>query len=154
MSTTIVEATEDTIPELVASLGALFTEDGGRHDPAMDADWPRRHGAEYWRQVRDKGDLCLLARVNAAPAGHLVGRLRGSDIRPGTRIAVLESMQVFERFRRGGVGSALVTEFVAWAARNNATEFRVTAFAANDRAIAFYRSHGFAPFESTLARPA
>ena len=56
MATTIVEATEDLIPELVASVGALFAEDGARNDPRMDADWPRRDGAEYYRQVRDAGD--------------------------------------------------------------------------------------------------
>jgi GNAT superfamily N-acetyltransferase len=152
MATTIVEATEDLIPELVASVGALFAEDGARHDPRMDADWPRRHGAEYYGPLRDQGDLCLLARVDGVPAGHLVGRLRTSDIRPGARIAALESMQVFEPFRRAGVGSALVAEFFAWADRSDVTEFRVTAFTANERAIAFYRAHGFEPFESTLHR--
>jgi GNAT superfamily N-acetyltransferase len=153
MATTIVEATEELIPELVTSVGALFAEDGGRHDPRMDADWPRRHGAAYYRDViGDSAGLCLLARADGTPAGHLVGRLRTSEIRPGARIAVLESMRVGEQFRRTGAGSALVTEFTAWAERNEATEFRVTAFAANETAIAFYRSHGFTPFELTLRR--
>lgn len=150
---TIVHATEELIPELVASVGALFAEDGGRHDPRMDPDWPRRDGPAYYRQLLDDdAGLCLLARADDQPAGHLVGRLRSSEIRPGARIAVLESMRVAEKCRRTGVGSALVAEFTDWAIRNNATEFRVTAFAANEAAIAFYRSHGFTPFELTLRR--
>ncbi|QUQ63048.1 GNAT family N-acetyltransferase [Kutzneria sp. CA-103260] len=150
---TIVRATEELIPELLASVGALFAEDGGRHDPVMDADWPRRHGAVYYRELLgDDAALILLARADAGPAGHLVGRLRTSELRPGARVAVLESMRVAERSRRAGVGSALVAEFTEWAAENSATEFRVTAFAANEAAIAFYRSHGFTPFELTLRR--
>ncbi len=148
---TIVHATEELIPELVASVGALFAEDGGRHDPSMDADWPARDGAAYYRELLDTG-LCLLARADDQPAGHLAGRLRTSEIRPGTRVAVLESMRVAEQCRRTGLGSDLVAEFTEWATRNGATEFRVTAFAANEAAIAFYRSHGFAPFELTLRR--
>jgi GNAT superfamily N-acetyltransferase len=155
MAEKIICATEELIPELVASVGALFAEDGGRHDPGMDTDWPRRDGAAYYRDlIDDQAGLGLLARLDGTTAGHLVGRLRTSDIRPGARIAVLESMRVDERFRRAGVGSALVAEFTKWADQNGATEFRVTAFAANDRAIAFYRSHGFEPFELTLRRPA
>jgi len=151
MATTIVEATEELIPELVASVGALFAEDGARRDPRMDSDWPRKHGAGYYRGLLTSA-LCLLARVDGAPAGHLVGRLGTSELRPGAKTAVLESMRVGEEFRRAGAGSALVAEFIAWAERNGATEFRVTAFVDNEAAIAFYRSHGFAPFELTLRR--
>jgi len=52
--------------------------------------------------------------------------------------------------RRQGVASALVAEFLAWARRKHANEVKVTAYAANDAAIAFYRRQGFVPFESTL----
>jgi GNAT superfamily N-acetyltransferase len=153
MTTTIVYATEELIPELVASVGALFAEDGGRHDPRMDTEWPARHGPAYYRPLLDTG-LCLLARADGTTAGHLVGRLATSEIRPGVKYGVLESMRVGERFRRIGIGSALVAEFTEWANRSGATEFRVTAFAANEAAIAFYRSRGFTPFELTLRRPA
>ena len=153
MAETIVRATEELIPELVASVGALFAEDGGRHDPRMDTDWPRRDGAAYYRDLLDDdATLLLLARVDGETAGHLVGRLRASELRPGVRTAVLESMRVGEKCRRTGVGSALVAEFTAWAENSNATEFKVTAFAANEKAIAFYRSHGFTPYELTLRR--
>ena len=76
MTEAIIEVTAELVPELVASVGALFAEDAGQHDPQMDNDWPRLHGAA----------------------------------------------------------------------------FRVTAYAANETAIAFYRSHGFAPFELVLRR--
>ena len=155
MAETIVYVTEQLIPELVASAGALFAEDGGRHDPRMDTGWPARHGAQYYRElIGGDASMCLLARADDTTAGHLVGRLATSELRPGAKVAVLESMRVDQRFRRTGVGSSLVAEFTEWAVRNHATEFKVTAFAANEAAIAFYRSHGFTPFELTLRRPA
>lgn len=155
MAETIARVTTELIPELVASVGALFAEDGGRHDPRMDTGWPARHGADYYRGlIGSETAICLLARADDATAGHLVGRLGSNELHPGAKVAVLESMRVDGSCRRSGVGSALVAEFFEWAARNCATEFKVTAFAANETAIAFYRSHGFAPFELTLRRPA
>jgi hypothetical protein len=37
------------IDELVASVGGLFQEDGGRHDPFLDTGWPPREGTQYYR---------------------------------------------------------------------------------------------------------
>ena len=147
----VVYVTGELIPELVASVGALFAEDGGRHDPWMDTDWPARSGAAYYRGLLSAG-LCLLTRADGVTVGHLVGRMSASELRPGAKVGVLESMRVDGSGRRSGVGSALVGEFVEWAERNGATEFRVTAFTENEVAVAFYRSHRFEPFEVTLRR--
>lgn len=154
MAETIVHVTPELIPELVASSGALFTEDGGQHDPWMDTDWPRREGAAYYQDLLTDDNLFLLARSDGTTAGHLIGRLTTNALRPDARTAVLQSLRVAEEHRRTGLGSALVAEFTKWAAEKEANEFKVTAFAANERAIAFYRKHGFVPFELTLRRPA
>ena len=44
-----------------------------------------------------------------------------------------------------GVGAALVAEFFEWARARGAQRAAVTAYAANDRAIAFYARNGFQP---------
>src|SRR5206468_6224560 len=81
MAETIVYTTPELIPELVASVSALFAEDAGRHDPGMDTGWPGRHGAEYYSGLLDDdANSCLLARVGDVPAGHLIGYLRTSEI--------------------------------------------------------------------------
>jgi GNAT superfamily N-acetyltransferase len=150
---TVTEATLDRIPDLVSSVDGLFAEDAGRHDPGMDLDWPRREGVAYYAGLLgNETALCLLAD-SGGPAGHLIGRITSSDLRPGGVTAVLESLRVAPAFRRAGVGSALLAEFLAWARRKHANRLKVTAFAANDAAIAFYRRHGFEPFELTLSRP-
>jgi len=71
----VVSVTEELIPELVASVGALFAEDGGRHDPRMDIGLPTRDGTAYYRDLLNVG-LCLLARADGVTVGHQVGRLR------------------------------------------------------------------------------
>ncbi|WP_372665004.1 GNAT family N-acetyltransferase [Amycolatopsis kentuckyensis] len=153
--TVSVDVTED-VPELVASAAALFAEDAGSRDPQMDLGWPAREGAAYYQGlVQDENALCLLARADGAAAGHLIGRLLpNSSLRPKAVRAALESMRVAAERRREGVGEALVSAFGEWARERGANELVVKAYAANDGALAFYRTQGFRPFEVTLTREA
>jgi GNAT superfamily N-acetyltransferase len=133
------------IDALVDLCTGLFAEDGARHDPAVDADWPARGGREYLGEaIRGGGTLVLVAEVDHPAAGYLVGRMREPvDTRP-VRVAVLESMYVLPARRRAGVGAALVGEFRVWAAQQRADRLSVTAYAANADAIRFYEREGFA----------
>jgi ribosomal protein S18 acetylase RimI-like enzyme len=159
MAETIIEAAIDQVPRLVASAAALFAEDGGTWDATMDVGWPDREGTTYYAElVRDPAALCLLACSADDPGtvlGHLIGRLRQNDpLRPGLTSATLESMRVDSGHRRGGIGSALVRAFSVWADKNGASRVRVTAYSGNTAAVAFYHSHGFAAFETTLCATA
>ncbi|VVJ19025.1 Uncharacterised protein [Amycolatopsis camponoti] len=148
---TVSVCVPEDVPELVKSAGGLFSEDAGRHDPRMDLGWPDREGAAYYAELVDDPDcLCLLSG-----GGHLIGRMRPlSDLRPGAVTAVLESMRVGPAHRRSGVGAELVAAFFDWAREKGANEITVTAYAANEGALAFYRAQGFRPFEVRLAREA
>jgi len=144
-----------TLPGLVRSVAELFAEDGGRRDPHMDASWPERCGVDYYSALlADEASLCLLASrlvPGTPPVGHLVGRLRRPDtLRPGAVTAVLESMRVDPRYRRGGVGASLARHFSHWARRQGANELSVTAYYDNRAAVEFYHAQGFHPFELTL----
>jgi GNAT superfamily N-acetyltransferase len=143
------------IEALVDLCAALFAEDSGRHDPAVDQSWPRREGHTYFSQViGDDQAVGMVAEVDGAVAGYLVGRLRQpGDTRP-VRVAVLEAMYVRPPDRRAGVGAALVREFRAWAGQQMAGRLSVTAYAANVEAIRFYEREGFAPRSLSLEAPA
>jgi GNAT superfamily N-acetyltransferase len=139
---------------VVARLNAgLFAEDSAIHDPAVDQGWPAREGARYFAELlgtdRARGWLALCADT---PIGYAAGRLAGpQDVRPAVR-ADLESIFVVPDHRGGGVGAALVAEFAGWASERGADELTVSAYAANERAVAFYARHGFAARSVILAR--
>ena len=159
MSTVILPATPDCVPQVVASVAALFSEDGGQRDQHMDIQWPERDGTAYYiAAAKNPKYLCLVAREGAgrrSPAiGHLIGRITGhNELRPEAVQATLESMRVDPAHRQQGVGALLVAHFLQWADTERANEASVTAYAANETAIRFYRRCGFAPFELTLHRP-
>ena len=154
MNTAIVVAGPAQLPGLVDSVHALFAEDGGRHDHRMDLGWPKRDGPRYYSALlADDSALCLVAQQENVVVGHLVGRIGGGEpLRADAVTAVLESMRVAPEARRSGVGSALVARFDSWAGKRGARHFSVTAYSANDSAIAFYRRHGFREMSVTLAR--
>jgi GNAT superfamily N-acetyltransferase len=159
MDTVIRTIAIDSVPELITSVAGLFAEDGGQRDPYIDTGWPDRDGSHYYATlVEDDRSLCLLAYAKpdagATVAGHLIGRMtRPNTLRPDAVVAVLESMRVNPAHRREGIGTLLVDHFRKWALLQGANEASVTAYAANAYAIAFYRHHGFTPFELTLHLP-
>jgi GNAT superfamily N-acetyltransferase len=142
------------LDEVVALSAALFAEDAGQRDPHTDLDWPRREGHEYFGGLLSGPTTrCWLAEVDGAVAGSLIGRIkRESTVRP-VRVAELESMYVRPEYRSAGVGAALVAGFFEWARRRGAKLAEVTAYAANDKALAFYARNGFVAKSIQLETP-
>ncbi|WP_205862083.1 GNAT family N-acetyltransferase [Planosporangium thailandense] len=146
MGVTIRTATRRDLDEVVELSAELFAEDAGQRDPYTDLGWPRREGHEYFGGLlTGPTTRCWLAEVDGKVAGSLIGRIkRETTVRPA-RVAELESMYVRPEYRSAGVGAALVAEFMAWARGRGAKLAAVTAYAANERALAFYARNGFTP---------
>jgi ribosomal protein S18 acetylase RimI-like enzyme len=139
-------ATSDDAPEFLASADALVRADAGSYDAAAtNLGWASETGISYCTSLLDSEDsVVVLARDSDEIAGHLVARLRGpSSVHP-IRVADLESIHVYPRYRNRGVGEQLMTAFLSWAAEQGAQRASVTAYAANDGAQRFYARHGFA----------
>ncbi|GLZ78851.1 GNAT family acetyltransferase [Actinorhabdospora filicis] len=149
--TEIRTAVHDDVPGLVECSIGLFSEDAGTRDPTMNLDWPRTNAAQSLTEgIGDPERLILAAIRDGRVVGSLTGDVaQASHMRP-IRLATLRSMYVRPEARDGGVGSALVEAFRAWALDKKADRLAVTAYAANDDAIRFYRRNGFAPHHLVL----
>jgi GNAT superfamily N-acetyltransferase len=147
----IRRATAEDLQAIVDLSYGLFQEDGGRRDPSINLEWPREHGAEYFAPlIAGEHSACFVAEAAGEVVGYLVGYTsEPSSFRP-VKTAELESMFVREAWRGQGTGAQLVRAFVEWANRHGAQSITVTAYYANQRAIAFYQQAGFAPHQLTL----
>jgi ribosomal protein S18 acetylase RimI-like enzyme len=103
---------------------------------------------------RSSGTI-LVAEVDGNVAGFVAVMSREPFTEPddpaGT-YALVSDLAVLERFRRRGIGQALLDRALALADANGATEVRVAVLAGNDGARALYQAAGFAPYLETLAR--
>jgi GNAT superfamily N-acetyltransferase len=144
-------ACADDVPAVVALSGGLFAEDGGLRDAFLDVEWPAREGYRYYGAVLTTRDAaCWVAVDGGRTIGYLVARIVGPYPARPVRVAELENVFVEPAERGRGVGARLVAVFTEWAAGHGARRMTVTAYAANERAIAFYRRHGFAPKSLSL----
>jgi len=143
-------AAETDLDGVVACVTALFVQDSGTRDPLRDQGWPAGHAVEWCAEMMNAPTALVLAAVDGENVvGHLIGHLMpSSDMWTGAR-AELVSMYVDPANRGAGVGSRLVNAFVAWAKDSGAARLTVTAYAANEAALALYRKHGFAPLSIT-----
>lgn len=143
---TIRSAEPGDVDELVRLEGRLFATDAAVHEPLADPTWPSREGRRDFERLLDEDQrLVLVADVDGATVGHLVGHLaRSSPTRLPSTYAVLRSIYVDPTSQRQGVGTALVDAFVHWARSHHCAEAHVDAYTGNVAAHAFYERHGFA----------
>lgn len=156
MDIEIRRAGPDDVPGLVALTAALFAEDGALRDRLRNADWPRDNGRPWIEGLLTASDSLLLVAVGAdgTAAGHLIGHFyAASAMWTGPRTELI-SMYVSPEYRRRNFGGRLVEEFFAWSRERGAERFHVSAYAANEAAIRFYRRHGFAPLSIELTADA
>lgn len=144
-------ATLADMDQLIGLAAGLGAEDGGTFGEAVNTNWAWESGRDQFARALETPTSCILV---AEADGHLVGSLHGY-LRPSNAwrtepIAEIMTLFVESGSRNQRLGEALVEEFRGWAAGIGAKRLAVSAFAANDRAIRFYRRVGFRPYELVL----
>ena len=95
----------------------------------------------YLRAVRKHPDAAVFV---AEVDGELAGRLSlARDQNPASHHVADLGLMVDSRFRRRGVGRALLEAAVAWAAEHGVGKLELHVFPWNDAAIALYEAFGF-----------
>lgn len=142
----IRQANDTDLVAIVELNYGLFQEDAGQRDQSMNLEWPKQHGMEYFQQLlTGTKSICFVAVTDAETVGYLAGYVRDPNDLHFIKSAELESMFVLPAWRSQQVGSQLVQTFLEWARARGVQSISVSAYAANERAITFYQSHGFKP---------
>jgi L-phenylalanine/L-methionine N-acetyltransferase len=95
----------------------------------------------YLRAVRRHPDAAVFV---AEIEGEIIGRLSLSrDAHPASRHVADLGLMVDARFRRRGVGRALLVAAVDWARQHDVSKLELHVFPWNTAAIALYESFGF-----------
>jgi GNAT superfamily N-acetyltransferase len=155
MDLDIRRASRKDVPGLAASSAALFAEDGAVRDRLRNAEWPRDYG-RFWVEglLAEPDALVLVAVSRSDVVGHLIGHFYpASAMWTGARTELV-STYVSPGYRGRGLGGRLVEAFFDWSRGRGAGRFHVSAYAANESAIRFYRRHGFAPLSVELTADA
>jgi ribosomal protein S18 acetylase RimI-like enzyme len=106
----------------------------------------REHGADAYRGYLAQGAWAWIA--NIAPGRAPIGfALAGSTKLPGSnpvgRDLELKRIYALSRFHGSGLGAELMRKAVERAAAQGAERLLLGVYAGNDRALGFYRRHGF-----------
>lgn len=144
------------VPGLVELSAALFAEDGARRDRLRNAGWPQDNGRPWIEDLLTSPDALVLVAAGSGgqAVGHLIGHFyAASAMWTGPRTELV-SMYVSPRYRGRNLGGRLVEEFFGWSRERGASRFHVSAYAANEAAIRFYRRHGFTPLSVELTADA
>lgn len=89
----------------------------------------------------------LVAEIDSTVAGCGFGEIRAdNDWSVNDTVGYIGLMFVDEQFRAQGVGRMIVRELMTWFDDHGVHDVRVKAYAANDGALAAYRSYGFEDF--------
>lgn len=129
----------------------LFLSDAQYQD-GYNLNWPyERAGEDYFKGVI-AGELgvCFVAEADQEVVGYLAGCLRKPHAAFKTKRAELENMYVKETMRSQGIGGKLAQTFLDWCKSKGAEHVIVGTLAGNDRAVKFYKAHGFDEFEIVL----
>lgn len=129
----------------------LFLSDS-QSDPLLNIDWPYQpEGIDYFeRMIAGVNGVCFVAEVDEQIIGYLAGCLRKNHNAWQVRRTEVENMIVASEYRSQGIGSRLIEAFFEWSKQQDVTHVLVGAFAANERAIEFYKRQGFKPYELFL----
>jgi ribosomal-protein-alanine N-acetyltransferase len=104
--------------------------------------WNRRDYEQIL--LAEPSDPLLRCGLVADSGGKVAGFAVASWLRQEAA-AEVEGLFVESNCRRQGVGSALITACMTWAAKAGASKVRLEVRASNTAAHALYRRHGFSP---------
>lgn len=115
-----------------------------------------RDEEDFLIQLHDPEQAVFMAEIDGEAAGFVNVILREApaiEILVPRRFAVVDSIGVARRFRRRGVGRALMERAAAWAVEKDAAGLELTVYEFNQNAIAFYQRLGYGSLSRKMHKP-
>lgn len=151
----IRKATRKDLKSILRLNSLLFNKEYREYDKTLNTRWPKTKKAQKY----------FLSRINtssgfvrvAEAKGRIVGYFCGGIIKPRSYqkhaiFAELENTLIETAYRSKGIGSSFMRQFLEWCKEKQVRYLLVEASAENNRAIDFYRSHGFSDLNLTLLK--
>lgn len=142
-------------PQEWAELQKLNNEvfvDNASYDPDLVLDWAYSEAGEaYFKElVTDETSLCYVAEDDT---GALVGYIAASP-KPisyrKSKYLEIDNMGVIPSHRSLGIGKMLMDACKEWARKHGYQKLYVNSYAANQKAIHFYKKFGFEVIDISL----
>lgn len=148
------------LPEDAAAMAALNRDVQAVHAALMPglfkAPGPTTMSEQDARElIATPTNVILLALVDAVPIGYLYAEVRRraeSAYMHAYEEIYLHHLSVQPAHQRHGAGTALIDAITAWGENRGVHRVALDVWTANTAAAAFFRRHGFVPYNERLAR--
>ncbi|MFC1600186.1 GNAT family N-acetyltransferase [Patescibacteria group bacterium] len=153
MKISIRPAHLDDIKDMQKFMYLLMKEEYEQFDPTNKITWAKsKKCADYFKnRITNAKSLAIIAEHKGEKIGYLSAQINGAfEYRSVPKFGVLADMFVLEEHRNLTIGTKLIKEFKKWAKKKGAKRIRVQSFAKNEKALRFYRRHGFDDHDTIL----
>ncbi|MFC1810855.1 GNAT family N-acetyltransferase [Patescibacteria group bacterium] len=153
MKIKIRKAKLDDIKTMQKFMYLLMQDEYEMFDPTNKITWAKSQAcADYFEmRIENNNSYALIVEDNGKPIGYLSGEVRTAPkYRTLKKIGEIGDMFILEQYRNKKIGTKLIKEFIKWAKKRKAQKLMVHAFAHNNKALRFYRRHGFDDYTMIL----
>ncbi len=133
----------------------LFKREYKQYDKSLNMKWTYgKVGEKYFRKkITKKDSFAEVVEKEGKVIGYMCGGIQERIFyRKKAKYAEAENMFIEKKFRRKGLGAALIKDFIRWCKKNKVNYISTTAAAQNKLGLKFYRRYGFKDYQMTLER--
>lgn len=121
-------------------------------DNDLSLTWANtEEGEKYYRaKIAGEKGICLVAEKDGEIMSFASGTIHEPDAWRLVKRVEIDNVFVSEKFRGQGIGKLLIDAMKQWGKKIGAKRIILNAFIDNTKAVSFYESEGFSPYEIIL----
>ena len=133
----------------------LIKKEHREYDKSLNLKWTYSPGGKkYFRnRIIKKNGFVEVAEKEYKIIGYFCSGIQERMFyRKKAKYAEIENMFIEKKYRRKGLGAALVKDFIDWCKKNKVDYISVLVSAKNELGLKFYRRAGFKDYTLTLEK--